>query len=142
MRRRTLGILIGLGYDIILVFSLIAINVELPWFVFFLLTSLLGTFYPALGFLVVDLKSLIAKSAFVGLFAVHLFVVTSFFLDGVFSAQLRDFRMLENPVSSSVMIAFASIPHLLFITYFIRYVVRNGFFDNGDEQAQLNILSR
>ena len=133
MSPRIIGILFGLGYDVVLGFSLIAMNPELPWFVYFLFTSLLGTFYPAVGFLLVDLKSLIAKAAFVGFFVLHLFVVASYFFEHVFSAQLRDFRMFEYPVSSLVMIAFATIPQLVCISYFIQYVVRNGFFDRCDE---------
>ena len=138
MRWRILGILVGLAYNIVLVFLLIAINAELPWFVFFLFTLLLGTFYPSVGFLIVDLKSLIVKSAFIGLFVVHLFVVSFYFFEMV-DTPLRDFRMLENPVSSSVMLAFAVIPQMVCLTYFIQYVVRNGFFDREDAQSQLNI---
>ena len=142
MIRRIAGILGGLGYEIVVVFSLIAMNTESSWFVFFLLTSLLGIFYPAIGFLVVDLKSLIAKAAFVGIFAVHIFLVVSYFFKDVFAAPMRDFRILEHPVSSSIVIALASIPQLVCITYFIQYIVRNGFVDREDEQSLVNIHSQ
>lgn len=142
MLKRVVGFSLGLSYDVVLVISLLVIDSDRPWHIFFFFTSFLGTLYPGIGLLVVDLKSPISKAAFVALFAVHIFLAASFFLSNeLFAAPGRN-RMLEYSFSSVVFFALAVIPQSLCIIYFIHHIVRNGFFDRGDEQSKLGIFSR
>lgn len=140
--RRFAGLLIGFGYDVILVFLLFAMTVNSAWGMFFIVTSLIGTFYPIIGFLIVDLRPTAVKAAFIALFVLQIFIAWLYLFAGGHSDPFEAFEISEFPVSSSVAILLACVPQMGCIAYFLTFVARNGFFDRRDEFSKIDMLTK
>lgn len=138
--KRFAGLLIGFGYDVILVFSLFVMTVNDAWTMYFIITSLLGTFYPIIGFLIVDLRPVYVKAAFIALFLLQILLLSLYLFEDTYPAPIRDFKISEFPISSSIAILLACVPQLGCIAYFLTYVAKNGFFDKRDEVSKIDML--
>lgn len=130
MKRRLIGLAIGLAFGGLLGFFLMLMtgggHGNFGWFVFFLMTSMLGLFYPAIGFLIADLRPMLVKSAFIALFLVHIFLVVLFFSEGMIAANAspRDLSFQQAPVMVVVLVALLSVPQISSIIYFVFYLTK------------------
>ena len=133
MKRRLIGLAIGLAYAISLGFFLMLItgggHGNFGWIVFFLLTTLLGLLYPATGFLIADLRPVISKSAVIAIFLVHIFLVSLFFSDNFIQANSsrRDFSFQDAPLMFLFLVAVLSIPQVASIIFFVLHIIKGGW---------------
>ena len=135
-KRRLIGTSAGAAYAVGLGLILMMMtgggHGNFTWFVFFLLTSLLGLLYPIMGFIVSDLRSLLSKSSFVAIFIIHIFLVVMFFSEGFLEANTspRDFLISEHPIVSAVLISLLSLPQVSCIIYFVAQIMRGSELSN------------
>ncbi|MGH9949469.1 MAG: hypothetical protein ACRD6X_20030 [Pyrinomonadaceae bacterium] len=123
--------MIGLAFALCLGFFLAMLtgggHANFTWFVFFLLTSMFGLFYPAIGFLVADLRPIIAKSAFIAIFFVHIYLVSIFFSEGFIAANSspRDFSFADQPVLFVISCLLFSAPQAACLAYFLFHLIKS-----------------
>jgi hypothetical protein len=131
MKRRYVGLIIGLLYAVFLGFLLLMLtgggHGNFGPLIFFIVTSIFGLFYPVIGFVVADVRSRLSRSTFVAVFLIHLFLVFVFFSNGLgeSNASPRDnLTFSEHPFYYLIVLILLSAPQAILIVMFISSFLR------------------